>query len=236
MESRIIKSAILRTNSPYRPYPTLFSFPGIKSSPLWNKKDFKIVKILEENYSIIKQEYLKKQSEKLESSSKGIENDYKTTDHEKYLHQGNWEWNSFISKGSKQDSFKLNFPKTYEILDSIEDKMLNLPFSYAFFSKLTAGSKISAHYGPCNIRLRVHLGIDVPSDCNLKLADKIIHWEEGKCIVFDDTYLHEVHNSNKQMDRTILLFDIWHPEISLEERESIEKLFKSAYDQGWLKK
>ena len=38
--------------------------------------------------------------------------------------------------------------------------------------------------------------------------------------VFDDTYEHEVVNHSEE-ERVILLIDIWHPELDLEEREAI---------------
>jgi aspartyl/asparaginyl beta-hydroxylase (cupin superfamily) len=233
MEARLIKNAILRLNNSLRPYPSLFYFPGIRSSPFWNKDDFKSAKILEENYNIIKDEYFKS---KEISNGSSIENDYKLSDHEKHLHQGNWEWFSYISKGTKQESFKNHFPKTNDILDSLDDKIENLPFSYCFFSKLAPNSNINAHYGPCNIRVRIHLGLDVPPDCHLSVAEKKVQWEEGKCIAFDDTYLHEVKNENKERHRVILLLDVWHPDIKVEERQAIVDMFKGAYEKGWLKK
>lgn len=233
MESKLIKSAILRMNNSLRPYPTLFYFPGIKSSPFWNSSDFKSVKILEESYEIIKNEFA---NAMINNKNLQLENDYKMSDHEKSLHKGNWEWFSYISKGTKKENFKLHFPKTNEILDSIEDKITDLPFSYCFFSRLAPQSDIAPHYGPCNIRLRVHLGLDIPEDCTIRIAETEKKWEEGKSLVFDDTYLHEVHNRHKDRYRTILLLDIWHPEIRKEEREAIVAMFKGAYDKGWIKR
>ena len=131
MESRLLKSAILRLNNTLRPYPSLFYFPGIHSAPFWNPEEFNAVKILESNYNTIKEEYMLASSKGL-----GLENDYKLSDHEKHLHKGNWEWYSYISKGLKQENFKTHFPKTNEILESIEDKIIDLPFSYCFFSRL----------------------------------------------------------------------------------------------------
>lgn len=231
METRLLKSAVIRVNNSLRPFPTLFFFPGLRSSPIWNTKDFKTCQILEENYSIIKKEFLDATKNNL-----NLENDYKLGDHEKSLHKGNWEWFSYITKGAKKDNFKQYFPKTNDILDSIPDKMLELPFSYCFFSRLAPKSTISAHYGPCNIRLRIHLALDIPDECGLKVAEVNKKWEEGKCLIFDDTYLHEVHNNHTDRYRTILLLDIWHPDLRAEEKEAIVKMFKGAYDQGWLKK
>jgi aspartyl/asparaginyl beta-hydroxylase (cupin superfamily) len=237
MEAKLLKSAILRTNSIARPYPSLFYFPGVRSYPFWesesSRKNIQALKILENNYRAIKDEYMSV------ITNKQLENDYKYTDHEKFLHQGNWEWYSYLNKGKKLDQFKSNFPRTNDILEEINNTgeiMTNLPFSYCFFSKLAPNSDISAHYGPCNIRLRIHLGIDVPADCFIQVGGVERKWEEGKCIMFDDTYLHEVKNKNPTLSRTILLLDIWHPDIALDERKAIVEMFGGAYDKGWIKK
>ncbi|CAM9782549.1 unnamed protein product, partial [Ectocarpus sp. 13 AM-2016] len=37
------------------------------------------------------------------------------------------------------------------------------PFSFSFFSTLHGGSSIAAHTAPCNLRLRCHLPLTVPS-------------------------------------------------------------------------
>ncbi len=38
-------------------------------------------------------------------------------------------------------------------------------------------------------------------------------WEEGKVIVFDDSFEHEVWNDSKQ-ERIVLLLNFWHPDLS----------------------
>lgn len=231
MESKLLKSAILRLNNTWRPYPTLFFFPGIRCQSFWKKEDFKCIKTLEENYEIIKKEFQQAEQDEVK-----LENDYKMTGQEHSLHEGTWEWFSYISKGHRTKSFSQNFPKTFEILESMDDLVSDIPFAYSFFSKLSPKSSIAPHYGPCNIRLRVHLGIDIPDGCYIKVAEQEKKWEEGKCLVFDDTYLHEVKNDNKDRKRVILLLDIWHPDIKHEEREAIKNMFGGAYDKGWLKK
>jgi aspartyl/asparaginyl beta-hydroxylase (cupin superfamily) len=121
-------------------------------------------------------------------------------------------------------------------LESATDIMSGIPFAYGFFSRLSPNSTISPHYGPCNVRLRIHLGLDIPDNCYIKVAEEKKLWEEGKCLVFDDTYLHEVKNENKEKQRVILLLDIWHPDLKSEEIQAIHTMFNSAYDKGWLKK
>lgn len=42
-------------------------------------------------------------------------------------------------------------------------------------------------------------------------------WTEGKCIVFDDSYEHEVWNRSAD-DRVVLLLNFWHPALPPEQR------------------
>ena len=87
--------------------------------------------------------------------------------------------------------------------------MTGTSFSYTFFSTMPSGTQIAPHNGPCNIKLRCHFPIFVPKlkpdtskkdskdsvpPMYLRIADKITTWEEGKMIIFDDTYEHEAGN------------------------------------------
>jgi aspartate beta-hydroxylase len=47
----------------------------------------------------------------------------------------------------------------------------------------------------------------------MRVADEARTWHEGKCLLFDDTYEHEVWNKS-QRTRVILLLDIWHPDLT----------------------
>ena len=60
-----------------------------------------------------------------------------------------------------------------------------------FFSRLGPGTHIGAHCGPSNLRLRCHLGLRVPEGCCIRVGDEVRAWEEGKCLVFDDSFDHE---------------------------------------------
>jgi aspartyl/asparaginyl beta-hydroxylase (cupin superfamily) len=106
----------------------------------------------------------------------GLKSDYQTdTEHSK-LHQGNWDWHSFMSKGMVGDvndpavrntSFATNFPKTTAVLSRLQQSnqlFEGTPFGYAFFSTLHGESKIAPHTAPMNLRLRIHLALSVPSE------------------------------------------------------------------------
>ena len=44
----------------------------------------------------------------------------------------------------------------------------------------------------------------------LRVGDKMIYWEEGKCVIFDDTHKHEVWNDTNGIC-VVLLFDVYRP-------------------------
>jgi len=81
---------------------------------------------------------------------------------------------------------------------------------YVYFSVLTPGSHIASHCGPSNVRLRAHLGLVVPNgECSLRVGPEKRAWQEGKVLLFDDSFDHEViHDGGSE--RIVLLIDYWH--------------------------
>ena len=61
--------------------------------------------------------------------------------------------------------------------------------------------------------LRGQLAVRVPEQseaCFLRVEDQICHWQEGRLLVFDDTYRHEVQN-NTDEERVVLLLHFDRP-------------------------
>jgi aspartate beta-hydroxylase len=137
--------------------------------------------------------------------------------------------------------------------------LFGTPFAFCFFSTLHGQSSIKAHSGPMNLRLRMHLPLVVPSknahsdlsavqrnnrsggDCGssrrpktgIQVADQVREWHEGSAIVLDDSYVHEVWNDTDQ-SRVLLLLDLWHPDVRVEERDKITNMFEYARGKGWI--
>ena len=58
---------------------------------------------------------------------------------------------------------------------------------------------IPPHTGVINGRLTVHLPLIVPPDCGaLAVAGQARPWQEGHCLVFDDSYVHEAWDQSGQ--------------------------------------
>lgn len=83
----------------------------------------------------------------------------------------------------------------------------------AWFSILAPGYHIPAHRGPTRALVRAHLGLRVPAArerCWIRVDDQIYSWREGECVLFDDTYEHEVLNDTPEY-RAVLFLDIDRP-------------------------
>jgi beta-hydroxylase len=83
----------------------------------------------------------------------------------------------------------------------------------AMISILSPRKHILDHRGPYKGVLRYHLGLVVPEDaesCRIRVGDDIRHWQEGKSMVFDDTFNHEVWNDTDET-RVVLFVDVLRP-------------------------
>jgi aspartate beta-hydroxylase len=83
----------------------------------------------------------------------------------------------------------------------------------AKFSAVTPGTHITPHCGFGNFKLRCHLGLTDAPGCEMRVGSEIRRWEDGKCMVFDDSLQHEVWNKGDRT-RIVLLFDFWHPDLA----------------------
>jgi aspartate beta-hydroxylase len=94
------------------------------------------------------------------------------------------------------------------------------------FSLLRPGAHIPAHNGLVNTRFICHLPVIVPGKCRLRVGNETRDWVEGKGWAFDDSIEHEAWNGSDRT-RVILLFDVWRPELTEEERQLIVSLFEA---------
>ena len=90
----------------------------------------------------------------------------------------------------------------------------------AMFSLLKPKTTIPAHTGVTNTRLVTHLPLIVPEGCRFRVGNDVRQWVPGKAWVFDDTIEHEAVNDSDKL-RVVLIFDIWHPQLSAAERSLI---------------
>lgn len=107
----------------------------------------------------------------------------------------------------------------------------------AFYSILEPHTKLTEHRGPYKGVLRYHLALKIPRErekCGLRIENEIRHWENGKSLVFDDSYLHEAWNNSEEI-RVVLFVDFVRPlpfPVNLLNRIVIWLLAKSPFIQN----
>ena len=122
-------------------------------------------------------------------------------DQERISKGDNWKVFTFHAYGTRIEDNRALCPETSRLIDRVPG------LQNAWFSILAPGYHIPPHHGPTRAVVRLHLGLIVPEDresCWIRVDDQICTWEEGKVIVFDDTYEHEVRNDTP--DRRVVLF------------------------------
>jgi aspartyl/asparaginyl beta-hydroxylase (cupin superfamily) len=97
------------------------------------------------------------------------------------------------------------------------------------FSLLRPHARIPPHNGLVNTRLICHLPLIVPPGCGFRVGNETREWVEGRAWAFDDSIDHEAWNDSDRT-RVILLFEIWRPELSAQERTLVQAMF-SAIDE-----
>lgn len=122
-------------------------------------------------------------------------------------------WRTFFLEGYgyKRVENRACVPLTASLIDKIPDVCT------ATFSVLEGGCHIPRHRGMTKGMLTYHLGLRVPQDrmqCWIQIEDGekpyVHHWSDGRSLLFDDTYNHEVWNNTEQ-DRYVLLIQVKRP-------------------------
>jgi len=93
----------------------------------------------------------------------------------------------------------------------------------ALFSLLAPHTAIPPHVGVNNARLLCHVPLVVPDGCWFRVGAETRMWREGEPFVFDDTIEHEALNPSDHL-RVVMIFDIWHPDLTPGERDAVRAI------------
>jgi aspartyl/asparaginyl beta-hydroxylase (cupin superfamily) len=115
-------------------------------------------------------------------------------------------------------------PKTLAALEGIPATHIKNRSPSILFSQLRPGAHIPPHTGRINARLICHLPLLVPEKCRFRVGNDTREVVEGKAWAFDDTMEHEAWNDSDRT-RVILIFEVWRPELSVEERSLVSSMF-----------
>ena len=140
----------------------------------------------------------------------------------------NRDWTAIhlIQNGNTVDANARHCPRTLDVVARLPQPAIPGSGPNAMFSLLAPHTHIPAHVGVSNARLVCHLPLIVPEGCWFRVGAQTRTWKRGEAMVFDDTIEHEAMNDSDAL-RVVLIFDVWHPDLSSAEREAVAALIGS---------
>jgi aspartate beta-hydroxylase len=190
--------------------------PQLASKPWHDRADFPWCSLLESQFAAIRAEVeaLRSSQQQLFMSVGG-----RAAHDHTLVAAGKWTEFPLFGNGTKYTENCARCPVTAAIMERIAPAM-ELAFAgggETLFSTLNPGTHLRPHCGSSNTRLTAHLGILVPSGCSIRAGNEWREWREGECLVFDDSWEHEVRHLGDR-DRVVLLINFWHPDLLPHER------------------
>jgi hypothetical protein len=145
------------------------------------------------------------------------------------LNDKSWGAYYFWRNGEIVPENAVRCPATMTALEKAPMPHIDQRSPIALWSLLKPATHIQPHHGLLNTRLICHIPLIVPDDCAIRVGNETRSWREGEALIFDDSFEHEAWNKSDDT-RVILLFEIWRPEISLEERAALTAIFETIND------
>jgi aspartate beta-hydroxylase len=190
-------------------------YPDLPSQPWHDPQHFPLARYLEAHYTAIRDEIVALESSRFHRESEGIQR------------SGDWDVAFLYERGRRRDEVCDACPVTTRGIESYS--AMRTIAGLIYVSRMRGSTHIRAHHGPTNLRVRCHLAIKVPAgDCAIRVGDETRHWQEGKCLVFDDYFEHEAWNRTEE-DRIVLIVDMWHPGLSATDVSLLEGLHNYAF-------
>jgi len=194
--------------------------PGLPIKTFWDIEGEKWREALESKHEVIRDEFLKviANPDFLAANAQNAWVGAQTGEARAY--GLGWKTLGLLDRGVWDPVNAGLFPRTAEI---IRDS--GIPAVEAFFASMEPESSIKLHSDNANFVLTSHLPLVVPDNgqnkCRLTIGDDTKEWLEGKMMMFDTSILHDAVNESDRK-RYILMFRVWHPDLSAAERKALQ--------------
>jgi len=206
-----------------RQSPSFLYLPGLPATPYFERKLFPWIEALEASTADVRAELLT-----VLPSDDGRERVFTNEEIEQQNLRGDsgpvsWNGYYFYRHGERRADNAARCPLTAAAIDALPLSIVPDHGPEVLYSVFTPGTHLLPHQGVTNTRSVGHLPLIVPGQCALKVGGELHEWQEGRVVVFDDTYEHEAWNRSEQT-RVILIFDIWNPYMTEPERVAIRDI------------
>ena len=195
---------------------------GLRSKPFWTPDELgdrvvQLVADIKANFDEIRAEGLAAVVEgKLPRGVKPFGQNY-------LLKEGTW-WDQVTLWGKKHRGFDTDIcggvgKQTCAVLDKYQD--LFHPQGEAKFSHMVGPTKVVAHCGPVDTKIRLHMMLQLPPHkrADIIVANETRAWQLREVLLFHDSMEHTVMlDIPADAHRTVLIIDLWHPDVEPQHR------------------
>lgn len=137
-----------------------------------------------------------------------------------------WDGYFFYRHGEAYAEHLAACPATSAALAQVPLTRIDGHAPEVLFSLLSPGTVIKPHHGVTNSRVVTHLPLIVPTDCALEVGGVEHAWTEGRCVTFDDSFLHAAWNRSDHL-RVVMILDTWHPRLREVEVQALTQLVET---------
>lgn len=216
----------------YLQQPSMFFFPGLAQRPFFDRADFAWAAEVEAATGSIRAELLALTADAADRFAPYVAaSPNRPPPNNPLLDKPDWGAAWLWKDGAIADGMEALCPATLAALALAPQPVIPGRAPIALFSRLAPGTHIRPHHGLLNTRLICHLPLIVPDGCGIRVGAETRGWNEGELMIFDDSFEHEAWNRGTR-DRTILLFEIWRPDIDADEREQLTRIFSAIDTYG----
>ena len=210
----------------YLQEPNSFYFPGLPQRQFFEREEFDWLADVEAQVPAMQAELQTALAESDSFAPYVLANRERPRPTNRLIDDPSWGARYFWRDGEQVSAQAELCPATMIALAKAPMPMIAKRSPIALWSMLKPGTHIDPHHGLLNTRLICHVPLIVPGNCALRVGNETREWEVGKTLIFDDSFEHEAWNRSDST-RVVLLFEIWRPEITMDERESLTAIFET---------
>ncbi|HEX4300889.1 MAG TPA: aspartyl/asparaginyl beta-hydroxylase domain-containing protein [Gammaproteobacteria bacterium] len=201
--------------------PSLLYFPGLATKPFYERAELPAVKSLEEALPEVLAEYLALQGGEATFSPYVQAPGHQDPQQWRELNNSPaWSAYHLYRNSERLADACETCPETARLVETLPLARITGHAPEIFFSILKPGTHIPPHFGLGNYKLAVHLPLVLPGSCAIRVGNETREWQEGQCLIFDDSFQHEAWNRSGS-PRVVLILDVWHPALEEHERAAI---------------
>jgi len=222
-------SILARKTQPYHAVVNQLCVPRLPAIPFFDRAEFPFLAALEAKTDVIRRELTRALDSAGDEFVPYIQyqagqpvNQWRELNHSK-----RWSTLHLLRSGKPVQANLDRCPETAKALAALPLADIDGLCPNAMFSALAPKSRIPPHNGETNARVVAHLPLIVPDGCWYRVGFEERSWRVGETLIFDDTIEHEARNDSDEL-RVVLIFDLWNPQLRLEERELVKAMTQRA--------